>query len=875
MAVLRQELTRTTFQDKQIKLMTDISSDVRNLEKDVSKGFLELKGQVNTINSSIQGLYYSFVRYFETGTAAFISDIEDAMDDLREGIDEDSRDRDKNNEGEHQRQADKYQQYINNQNKTLTDNMQVIARGITRVLNIFGVSLDKVAQDANTLTDLVNTGVRNTGLSREALKGFRDDIMSTVSVMNERTNNLYSPIQSMELMIGMINQTGIKNLKFYEEYGELFLEAQKTTNINLSTLAEFSDTFYRKYNFSSSSMEELMKGIRTNTAGTSTSEEKLMQFMQGIDSQIYAYAYRMGGNTEQNYNRLSGNIESTYTWLREQGYDADYLFKLINGAATGGITSSEAKTLSMLGINPDSNQLISQLMSDPASLMVKLINAIGSKQFTKYGGNGSYLANMYGVDYNTAVLAEAKGLRRSSYDTFLSNRPEVSDEEDLWLSAEERTANKAEEMAVALEDIQEDLGIKATTLFEILGTIKDVIIGVYGAHVTTKLWDFLSKGFGGAGGGFGAFLKTGAIAAAIYFSAEAIIKSAHSADIADEYIRQLSELGGYGRVSVGKGGTASNTSSSSLKETQESGANAAQRVHDDTLNQDMGTLGNVSGAFNKWFMTDVLNWSEEKAEGKIVASRAPGREDAARRNVALWNTAYDAADGVGAFEGQSNDTMLRMLNAYEAKGYLNDPRIYNWLMGSDGSGSGVLYPTGITKVVPGYEQYGPQKVSMLQYALEMFEQGKLLLPKYGNGILGIGAGYNYNSGDFQMVNAYKKGTNYIPDDQLALLHEGEAVIPAEENPFNQYNSSINRQSYLKDIADNSKSIKSDNSDIVELLTKILAFMQYWKSNNEESDIVNSVLESARSMNLSLSIMSGDVGLVEDDATGYSSDGGVG
>ena len=32
---------------------------------------------------------------------------------------------------------------------------------------------------------------------------------------------------------------------------------------------------------------------------------------------------------------------------------------------------------------------------------------------------------------------------------------------------------------------------------------------------------------------------------------------------------------------------------------------------------------------------------------------------------------------------------------------------------------------------------------------------------------------------------YKQGTPWVPSDQVALLHEGEAVIPKEFNPFNR------------------------------------------------------------------------------------------
>ena len=32
---------------------------------------------------------------------------------------------------------------------------------------------------------------------------------------------------------------------------------------------------------------------------------------------------------------------------------------------------------------------------------------------------------------------------------------------------------------------------------------------------------------------------------------------------------------------------------------------------------------------------------------------------------------------------------------------------------------------------------------------------------------------------------YKVGTPWIPNDQIALLHKGEAVVPKDQNPYNK------------------------------------------------------------------------------------------
>lgn len=52
---------------------------------------------------------------------------------------------------------------------------------------------------------------------------------------------------------------------------------------------------------------------------------------------------------------------------------------------------------------------------------------------------------------------------------------------------------------------------------------------------------------------------------------------------------------------------------------------------------------------------------------------------------------------------------------------------------------------------------------------------------------------------------YKQGTPWIPDDQIALLHKGEAVVPASHNPFNK----TAKKTITK--------VNSDNSDVVSII----------------------------------------------------------
>lgn len=858
MAVLRQELTRTTFQDRQIKLMTDISGDIRKLDKDVSKGFLDLKHYVDTINGSIQGLYYSFVRYFETGTAAFVSDLEDAMDDLRDGIDEDTRERERDSEGVHQRQADRYQNYINQQNKTLADRLGTIAHGIMNILNIFNLSLDQFMSKADTLSDLVNTAVRNTGLSRDAINGLQETVWSTVGEMNERTNNLYSPMESMELMVGMINQTGIKNLEFYEEYAEIFLETQKTMNINLGSLAEFSDKFYRKYNFSSATMEELTENIRKNTAGTSVSEDKMMSFMQEIDSDLMSYAIRMGGNTEANYSQLQENVTGVYSWLNSQGYDSDYLFKLITGAASGGATSSEYETLAKLGIRTSPDQLMNQLMKDPASLMTNLINRLATSNFaTRFGSNGRFMASQYGIDYDTAMLAAYRGgINRSSYDEFMRNRQASTDPEaQIWLSATDRTANASEMIVDDLKNMQEKFGIRLSEISSIIGVIKDVIVGVFGASVTTKLWDFFTRGLGAGAGSFGITGALGIGAAAIGIAA--IVSGIY------EGVKVIAGIDNLGKetftvdpnvdlskpIYITSEGFTNDSSAPTLS------GKAYQTMQADTLESHTGVRTHRPGDD---FWTDAGNVGLNTL--RAFTGTGYWKENASWDDyIPIWGgiknlVAHMSGESkVYSHENSSQiNSTMSSINQYMSKEGVTLFKVL-WALLSQNGGEALKFSTPLYDNI---NKYGDM-VMKGHVPISIDDKGKVLQHVSVDGTGGY-ADYirMYQEGNIPL---YKQGTPYIPDDQVALLHQGEAVIPAQENPFNKYNNS--RNNTLQVLTESTQRIEkttgSEISKIADYLRSILAFLEYWKDDNNSRDDLNGVLETARNMSLKLQFVTGD------------------
>lgn len=825
MAVLKQELTRTTFQDRQIRLMTDLYTEVRNLDKDLKYSTSNLKNSIiSGVDSSIQGLYYSFVRYWETGTAAFISDISDLMSDLREGIDEDSDRRDgRTRRDDHQIQTERYQQYITNQRDTLSK-IRTIVNLVTSISRVFGVSLDRYMDIANSVSDLQNIAVRNTGLDRREVVNFRDNISSLVSNMNERTNNLYSKVSSFELLIGLINQTGIKNLEFYEEYGELFITTQKTMNVNLGTLAEFANNFYRVYKFSSSSMEDLMESIRQNTAGTSTSEERLASFLSNVATDVRYFEYRTGGmngledRTTASLDRMGG----VYTWLRELGFDADDLFNTVLSAGRGGVSSPEyANIITSTGMRLSPQDLLNRLLSDPAGLMIEILQRQG-RISAGNGLNSSALSSAYGYNFSNATQAEImmNALTRANYENYMNSRRASSNAEaDIFLSAEERIANATEDMGVQMSDLQESLGISLKTIYDVLEKILTAVVAIKGAGLLSRIFG----GDGGSGGLLSRLFSGGATAGA---------GSALSGGTGGGLIGWLahllgSPLGKLGAVGLGAGLVF--------------GDSLNNHGNDDLFTEDgkLTDLGRELGFTEADAMAykreTGLSENAESKFNRLVGNRFGG---ALKLQDIQWAEAY--YDNLRNNSGYSRKYILNntpssrrniMNNILDAVEW----EYHNGVL-SDDLSPYTFYPIGTD--AKDFDSRFTDKYS--SWSLTPFSNSKW---------------------DGIPEASYAKGTPYLTRDQVALVHEGEAIVPAEENPFNKYSSSFeDRLSYLKELVSSARVLETTGGDSMKLvlnkLNDILTFIEFWKSDSESKDAIDGVMKNARDMNIKLQLVNG-------------------
>ena len=89
------------------------------------------------------------------------------------------------------------------------------------------------------------------------------------------------------------------------------------------------------------------------------------------------------------------------------------------------------------------------------------------------------------------------------------------------------------------------------------------------------------------------------------------------------------------------------------------------------------------------------------------------------------------------------------------------------------------------------------------------------------------------------INSYDRGSNYITSDQLALIHEGEAIIPKKYNPMANLNElETLREKNRKENEETNRANNAAMGQMIAVLTEIQGFLAEWKKDNETQSKIN-------------------------------------
>lgn len=115
----------------------------------------------------------------------------------------------------------------------------------------------------------------------------------------------------------------------------------------------------------------------------------------------------------------------------------------------------------------------------------------------------------------------------------------------------------------------------------------------------------------------------------------------------------------------------------------------------------------------------------------------------------------------------------------------------------------------LKKKVGGYEQF--KQLTNVRQATDVFEQAfeRAGIPMMENRYKAADKYYSQFAGG-SSTPSYDVGTPWVPNDQLAMIHKGEMIVPADNNPLNKLGSSNTSSS-------SSALSESDDDDIQDLI----------------------------------------------------------
>lgn len=949
MATLRQDLLRSTYQDQQLKAILSISTYMKDLDARTSNlsSYVSRNGMTADIDDMFDHLADVIrgtgLRSDASNSKSYEKVIKAVKDSKRDPQSPTNNDR--SNRDEERRQRDEEYKLQQETAATIVQTVSQIHRTIQSFMSSLGVSVDQLIDRSTKLINSSNTMVFQTGYTYATVQNYRDDLRSTVDSLNSRYDRAqFDYNESLDLINTIIYDTGIKDIDFYETYGELFLKTSKSMNIHLGSLAEFSEKFYKRYNFSSMNMEDMLTSIRENTAGTSLTDEQVRDFLMSNQTTLAQYADQIvrtqGGDFNTILTGLNDNFAESLAYLNKLGLDNSQINTVMDTLmkASTDKSGSEAVELMQVGIQGSD---LDRFMSDPLSVVEKYVQGAA-----RLGGS---LASNFGL---SSTYASAAGLKNdelyrqlyltSKYGNFITaeesteNNPEIAEDplRERYVTISEHISNKASTIADILADIQEDTGVDLPFLKSILEFLKDIFsIGAgmsFGQFLLTRFLGGTASGgllgklgglLGTAGGsGSGLLATAGPIAIAVA-AVGAAVKGIHDGlAAADERFAAVSTKTDAANLpSLGEGQVydwgVSGYSVDDKGNVEETYGVVAREGNFDYESTKRSIAENIIAEYNEGKVASQQLMLTEDEDGILSVGFRSGEGGDVGILQTIGETLLDFF-GQGWIAGGKLQVPIygSYKNVFNGIGTMDDlwdqssnnAAILERLSSSPEASSLYAYyqQTGLIPVNSKESTELKAYFAILWDQLsELAKEDKVVNLKkladdtnYTEMVEGINAGvtpdlsaYILDSSLMDFKNplaqtdeesmdydSYAVGTAYVPEDQLAYIHQGEAIIPESQNPFNnpeiwspevyvEVTPIVESTPTVSDMMDTSTYDQRGFDDIVavqresrnreetqlsiliEYTQKIFDFINYWKDDYETREDLRLSRENVKSV----------------------------
>ena len=946
MAVFKQELNWSTYQDRQIKILEAID---KSLSSSLQIG-QSLANNMNKIEYAITSIAYaseasaknvaSITKELTGSAEVFTSRMDKAgssVKDFKLQMDDSSK------------AAKDFRDNIREAGDSFNSVLGAIS---SRFFDKFVGGIDAVGKAADNFSTNSNQMIRLSGMSGDVVREFRSGVMSVISDLNKETGSLYSPKEYYDKIIS-VSQGVTNNLESIEEMTRPLLLSYETLDVNINTVADIFNRFYTRYTFSSTQMESTLDEIRGNTAGNSANAEATMENIKSLESWINLYA----GNDNDLRESLLEEVSHYTSWVESMGLDSKALTDYINIAASGDIGSNRelVEILSRVGITSTSATIMART-GQYEELTQAIIDGVYDTMIDHFGSreeilNGGALAlgpALKNIGLSEELALEILNIKDAtgyiSLDDFLEKQnknpatmAELAD--DKYVSAADKTNNWLEQIYEKVAKIQElnplgfglsDVALAAALTKGILwggsGTVGSSLLGKAGTAITrignnaaanlmisgsqivgNQASVGLATGVGLAGAGLGAgfFIDgakgvfnqesntgtrvlsgveaaAGAAGAGLLLASNPIgwaaLLAAGSTYLVKKWYENATELSGNAKkVESDIDAIGESLQEENRRRLEEISTLSYQFDKESDVSKQRQLL-EESGLFSQ----EELNNTADNQLKKLIESY----KDA---TAAMGETTEALLEHAKKIYGQEQDNqqkefvnklgditsskersdILKLLDPYiEDEGIkkkitnaLKDSVISDaeWKDILDGGKNKLwdknnftdqVIPVDAMQMIAGFANMGMEFTSAdnageVIKLYNSFAQARTEADKEKarEAIKKSGLEEEVKKvfGDNLSILGYSEGSNYIDHDQIAILHEGEAVVPKRYNPAAN-NEELKRAIEYLESTNSTASRDSESyfASFLEELQEIRAFLEEWKSYNAQKDKMNEI-----------------------------------
>lgn len=484
MAVFKQELNWSSFQNTQMKILESIDKSLNNnlqIGKSLANNLNKIEYAITSIAYATENSAKNIVSMTKewTGTAAeFKERMQDAGKVTREfslELDETS--------GATRRYRRELQGAGDSVSK-FRERLDSVGSIVSNIFNYAG-GFSGIGQRADKFSASSNQMIKLSGMSGDAVKEFRSEITSIVANLNTTTGSLYSPQESYEKIVA-VSQGINSNLEAMEEMTRPLLLSYETLDANLGTVANTLNRFYTRYNFSSLNMEDTLDAIRGNTAGNSASAESTFAAIEKLDVVLNGYAKDDNNKRESVTSALSGVV----SWIESMGMESntftdafkDLWYGNYQDTPWGRLLSLSGTGIDMVGANKMLHDNPEEAFGQIAQALLLGIQKAGS-QVSTTGAIGPALQTLSGLDADTAVkiYQQMQYGNITSLEAFLEAQQGKSTmeqlAEDKYVSAADKANHWLEHIYKLLADVQETLGFGFTDIAIIAAFLRGTGLG--------------------------------------------------------------------------------------------------------------------------------------------------------------------------------------------------------------------------------------------------------------------------------------------------------------------------------------------------------------------------------------------------------------